>query len=210
MDYIKHPEYKKLILETCNKCHVSIFNVYSLSVHGKAIKNNILDAPVCTDCHGEHAIAEIASAESKVSKAKLPKTCSACHDQEKLVQKYNMPGKRFETYYDSYHGIINKYGESFVANCASCHGAHKILPSSDPKSTINVNNLSVTCGKCHPNANANFTRGKVHVRATKNVSFGVYLVRQFYTWFILILMILFISHITADIVRAVKKKRRSS
>ena len=32
-------------------------------------------------------------------------------------------------------------------NCASCHGFHKILPSSDPKSTVNTKNLGQTCGQ---------------------------------------------------------------
>jgi len=53
-----------------------------------------------------------------------------------------------------------------VANCASCHGAHEILPSSDPDSPINGANLVKTCGKCHPGADAKFASFPVHVTPT--------------------------------------------
>jgi hypothetical protein len=46
---------------------------------------------------------------------------------------------------------------------ASCHGFHKIFPSSDPNSTINRAHLVETCGKCHPGDTANFAYGKIHV-----------------------------------------------
>ena len=62
-------------------------------------------------------------------------------------------------------------GSSAVANCASCHGVHNILPSSDPKSTINHANLAHTCGQCHPGANDKFIANKVHlVRHKKRTS----------------------------------------
>ncbi len=50
-----------------------------------------------------------------------------------------------------------------AANCASCHGVHNILPSSDPHSTINRANLDKTCGKCHTGATQKFTMTRVHM-----------------------------------------------
>jgi len=52
-----------------------------------------------------------------------------------------------------------------VANCASCHGVHNILPASDPRSTVNPKNLAHTCGACHPGAGTRFAIGPIHVRA---------------------------------------------
>lgn len=206
LDYIKKPEAKILIPAICGQCHKKIFSEYKESIHGKAISKKILDAPVCTDCHGEHNIAAVRSKFSKVSEKELPKTCASCHEEEKLTEKYGILSKRYSTYLDSYHGIVNKYGNAYVANCASCHSYHNILPSSDPNSTINKKNLPKTCGKCHPNANEKFAMGKMHVRPVKGESFGVFLVRKFYTWFILILMIIFIFHITLDIIKKRRKK----
>jgi formate dehydrogenase gamma subunit len=67
------------------------------------------------------------------------------------------------SYQDSYHGLASKLGSTIVANCASCHGVHNILPSSDPRSTINHANLANTCGQCHPGASENFILGKIHL-----------------------------------------------
>ena len=50
-----------------------------------------------------------------------------------------------------------------VANCASCHGEHQVLPSSDPRSAIHPDRLSKTCGKCHPGAGEKFALSPVHV-----------------------------------------------
>jgi len=47
---------KMHIAETCSKCHGDIFNEFSQSVHGAALTKGNLDAPTCTNCHGEHNI----------------------------------------------------------------------------------------------------------------------------------------------------------
>jgi len=208
LDYFKKPQVKILIPKVCGHCHKNILLDYQKSIHGKAIAKKILDAPVCTDCHGEHNIAAVRSKFSKVSEKELPKTCASCHEEEKLTEKYGILSKRYSTYLDSYHGIINKYGNAYVANCASCHGYHNILPSSDPNSTINKKNLPKICGKCHPKSNEKFVMGKMHVRAVKSESFGVFLVRKFYTWFIIILMVIFLFHITLDIIKAKRRRRK--
>src|SRR5208282_4915120 len=62
-------------------------------------------------------------------------------------------------------GLAAQYGSTLAANCASCHGVHKILPSTDPRSSIYRTNLVATCGKCHPGATENFAQSKVHVDA---------------------------------------------
>jgi len=40
---------------------------------------------------------------------------------------------------------------------------HNILPSADPRSMVNANNLTHTCGQCHIGAGDNFTKGKIHL-----------------------------------------------
>ena len=50
-------------------------------------------------------------------------------------------------------------GSVTAANCASCHGAHEILPSSDPRSMINPKNLEKTCGQCHPGIGSQVAQG---------------------------------------------------
>ena len=129
------------------------------SVHGKAMAAGMRDAPTCTDCHSEHKI----QALKDDSVLQISEVCSRCHASVYLDSKYNLPADRVKTFLESYHGLAAQYGSVVAANCASCHGYHKILPSSDPDSTIHTNHLVDTCGKCHPGANAMFVRGKIHV-----------------------------------------------
>ncbi len=68
--------------------------------------------------------------------------------------------------------MASEVGSNTVANCASCHGVHNILPSSDPRSTINHANLAKTCGQCHPGANDKFITTKVHLDATSKADVG--------------------------------------
>ncbi len=84
------------------------------------------------------------------------------------IQKYNLPADRVKTYLESYHGLAAQNGSTVVANCASCHGYHLILPSSDPDSSINTNHLVATCGRCHPGADKMFVSGKIHVGPVRN------------------------------------------
>ena len=74
-------------------------------------------------------------------------TCAQCHGSVRCPSEFGMPADRVTTYLSSYHGMASKVGSTTVANCASCHGVHNILPSSDPRSTINHANLAKTCGQ---------------------------------------------------------------
>ena len=53
-------------------------------------------------------------------------------------------------------------GSRSVAGCADCHGAHEVLPASDPRSPIAPANLVKTCGQCHTNANESFVKYDPH------------------------------------------------
>ena len=147
---------------TCGGCHDKEAAEVAGSVHGKATANGFRDAPVCTDCHSEHQIQSLKqSTPEEVSRV----VCAKCHSSERINTKFNLPGDRVDTFFNSYHGLAAQYGSTVAADCASCHGYHRILPSSDTNSTINRLHLVETCGKCHRGANANFSLGKVHVDA---------------------------------------------
>ena len=97
--------------------------------------------------------------------------------------EFGVDGARATTYLESYHGLASKLGSKVVANCASCHGVHNILPSGDSRSTINRANLVKTCGQCHPDVNEKFALGKVHVDAPLSADTGsvaVRWIRKFY------------------------------
>lgn len=169
------------ITETCGKCHEEITKEFTSSVHGEALKNGIEASPTCTDCHGEHEIIEPERKESPVAPANVSQqVCGPCHSSVKLTEKYGLSSDRFSAYEDSYHGLATRFGSVEAANCASCHGIHNILSSSNPKSKINKNNLAATCGNCHPGANENFTKGKVHVTRDKEDNQLIYWISSLY------------------------------
>jgi formate dehydrogenase gamma subunit len=145
---------------TCGQCHDSEARDWSASIHGKAVAAGMHDAPTCTDCHSEHQTEAATNASSLEISRDI---CGRCHASERLNTKYNLPPDRVRTFFESYHGLATKYGTTVAANCGSCHGYHKILPSSDPASTINRAHLVETCGQCHPGAGEKFAFGKIHV-----------------------------------------------
>jgi len=180
----KSPIFKFNVPLTCAKCHEPVKQEFMASIHGQAIARGDWQAPVCTDCHGIHAIKAHTDANSSVSARNLALvTCARCHEGVRLTQEFGVEGGRSSTYLASYHGLASKLGSQIVANCASCHGVHNILPSSDPRSTINRANLVQTCGQCHPGINEKFVLARVHVDAPLSADAGskaVRWIRKFY------------------------------
>jgi formate dehydrogenase gamma subunit len=149
---------------TCGTCHQSEASEFLQSVHGQAVTRGVSRAPVCTDCHGIHNIkGPFDQTTATATTAVATDSCSKCHEGVTLTQEFGVASGRVSSYKDSYHGLASQFGSKLVANCASCHGVHNILPSSNPQSMISANNLSQTCGQCHVGASANFTKGKIHL-----------------------------------------------
>ena len=192
--------YKTKIPDTCGRCHQNVAAVYKESIHGQAIAAGIKEAPVCTDCHGEHTIRSPKDPQSSVYAGAVTKTCSGCHASERLNLKLGLPTDRLKTYLDTYHGLAYQRGDLRVANCASCHGFHDVLPSSDPRSSINPANIANTCGRCHPGAGQQLTKGYVHSPPTAK-HWILPLVKRFYLWLIALVIGFMLLHNGLDFLR---------
>lgn len=177
-------DYRKKVPETCGMCHGEVSQQFQESVHGKAVANGVQGAPVCTDCHGEHSISETKSIASPVHPLHVRDTCARCHADVRLASRFGLSADKIASFDTSFHGLASKSGRQTVANCASCHGFHNILPSRDPKSTVHVKNLSATCGQCHPGAGSRFAIGAMHVLEGKNEPAPVRFARLAYLWII--------------------------
>jgi formate dehydrogenase gamma subunit len=151
------------IPKTCGKCHRSIEKDYWEGIHGQLTDRGEVESPVCTHCHGEHRIISPDDPRSPVSHTKVAEaTCAPCHESASLNEKYGIPAGRLASFVDSYHGLKSKAGDMTVANCASCHGAHRILPHADEESSIHPANLQETCGHCHPGISEELAQSKIH------------------------------------------------
>lgn len=199
------PVFHLNIPQTCGQCHSKVTEEFVQSVHGVAVERGSRDAPVCTDCHSEHAIESSQVASAPTSPQNLAvETCGRCHASTRLVEKYGMRGQRLATFADSYHGLALRSGQLSAANCGSCHGIHNILPSSDERSMIHPANLVQTCGTCHPNAGENFAKGRVHLTEEESEGRAVAVVRSVYIALIVLLIGGMLLHNGMDFIRKSK------
>lgn len=176
--------YRSNVPRTCGRCHAREAADYGAGVHGTAVERGVTRSPVCTDCHGEHRIRGPHEPGSPVAAAGVTATCSHCHEAIGIRETFGLPAGRLSSYADSYHGLAARGGAPAVANCASCHGYHRILPSSDTASAIHPTRLPATCGKCHPGAGERFARGAVHVVMARPDRPLLGMVRAVYLWLI--------------------------
>ncbi len=208
----KSPIFKFNVPQTCGKCHGNVATVFNASVHGKAIARGNDRAPVCTDCHGIHNIKPHIDPTSSVAAQNIARTaCGQCHGNVQMTREFGISSSRVRSYEESYHGLAKQLGSDKAANCASCHGVHNILPASDPKSTINKNNLAETCGRCHPGAGQKFVQGRVHLEEIPvgEQSFGDK-VRQWVSWIYIPLIVLTLGGMALhNIIIWVKKARKA-
>ena len=136
----------------CSMCHDAVGEDYNISLHGQAYHRGDPLAPLCKDCHGYHYILPVADKNSNVAALKIPYLCGKCHKEGAPVQlQRNIPqDKILENYSLSIHGAgLFKKGLTVSATCVSCHSDHKILPHTDPRSTIARQNIAKTCSACH-------------------------------------------------------------
>ncbi|MGA3098951.1 MAG: cytochrome b/b6 domain-containing protein [Bryobacteraceae bacterium] len=197
----KSEAFRAAVPDTCGMCHTEVAEQYRASVHGQALARGVPEAPLCTDCHGEHKIIKPDNADSTVNAAHIRDTCGGCHGNVRLTRRFGLPSDRLTSFDASYHGLAAKEGSQTVANCASCHGVHNILPSSDPQSTINPKNLPRTCGKCHPGAGTRFAISQVHLSETGAEAAALRWVREFYLLVIPVTIGLMLLHNGGDWIR---------
>jgi hypothetical protein len=135
------------IAETCGACHQGIARQFQGGVHAAVLKAGKTGAPACQTCHTAHAIGRTQDAAWQLS---VINQCGTCH------------AERVATFRDTFHGQVTSLGSRSVAGCADCHGAHEVLPASDPRSPIAPANLVKTCGTCHANASESFVQYDPH------------------------------------------------
>jgi len=193
------------ISKTCGRCHKYIEQDYSEGIHGKLTEHGQVDSPICTTCHGEHNILPHEDPRSPVSSSRLAEaTCTPCHESALLNEKYELPTGRLQSFEDSYHGLKSKAGDRTVANCASCHGSHRILPSADSTSTIYAGNLQHTCGGCHPGISEELAWTPIH-EDTAGLHTGIAgVVQQIYIIAIAIIIGSMALHWLIDLRRQIK------
>ncbi len=137
----------KNIAATCAQCHLGVYEQFKKSIHSPDVTKTDKKLPVCNDCHLSH---EINRVDLKDFRQNIMQQCGQCHKDVA------------DTYFDTFHGKVSKLGSDGAARCSDCHGAHNILPVSNPYSTLSRANIIETCKTCHPNSNRKFVGYLTH------------------------------------------------
>ncbi len=151
--------FRQKIPSLCSRCHAGEFEAYSRGIHGREFlekKNQAV--PTCFDCHSEHRIPKTNEVQWKLA---LIRQCGNCHAGE------------LSTYNKTYHGKVTRLGYTTIAKCSDCHGAHTILPPSDPASKLSSRNIVTTCRTCHPGATESFTKFYAHAEESNRAKYPV-------------------------------------
>ena len=178
---------------TCGACHGGVKDEYFAGIHGKLLAGGNQKVPVCTDCHTAHAILQPTEPTFRMQSTPI---CGSCHKEQ------------LATYRDTFHsqlGLLGGYVET--ARCWDCHGAHGVLPASDPASPVNKANLIKTCGRCHADANLSFVQYQPHANPhNRKLNPALYFVRLFMNMLLWGTLSFFTLHTLLWFIRAKKEQ----
>lgn len=148
--------------DQCRACHMQLDD--RLGNPAKQFGDDIhaLRELSCADCHGgdastddmEKSMSRQAGFRGVPRREEIPRLCARCHSDGAYMRAYN-PSLRTDQhaqYLTSVHGKRLMAGDTRVAVCSDCHGAHSIRPATSPVSSVYPGNIPDTCGRCHSNA----------------------------------------------------------
>jgi len=132
-------------------CHAKATGDFVQGAHAAAAARGDRQAPTCATCHGGHNILPKSERDSRTYPLNVVKVCGDCHQNHAAKAPGQSDGRQqVQDYLESVHGkAITQGGLVVAATCAGCHGNHRILPASDPRSSVHRDNIPNTCGQCH-------------------------------------------------------------
>jgi cytochrome b subunit of formate dehydrogenase len=125
-------------IQRCGNCHddpPELVEGYLTSEHGTALLlSGLINAPSCSDCHGDHRIMTADSGKAPTEHYNSPEMCGTCHQI------------LFEGWKDqSAHGLAWQAGEDGPV-CVDCHSSHQVV---DPTTYDARHAGAGNCGGCH-------------------------------------------------------------
>jgi len=199
------------IPQLCSQCHKEAAADYQKSIHWIRAKKGFRESPVCDDCHSEHSIQKVNTADKRNEAKKIQEqTCAVCHQNPRIAARFGTEGGQALLYQDSYHGMAVMRGDQKAAMCVDCHGTHKILPKYYPESSINPDNVAATCKKCHTDASTIFSQSYSHKTQNEQASKIENIVATLYFWLIVSVIGGMIAHNLLIFVFEIRKKRKKT
>jgi hypothetical protein len=149
--------------DTCTACHLALDDT-RLRNPAQLAENDVHHAQgvTCAGCHGGDPTSEDAAVAMNTAKGfvgkfghqAIPAMCGSCHSDPTFMLRYapNIPTDQLAQYRTSKHSLALARGDTNVAVCSSCHGAHGVLQTNDARSPVYPTHIVETCGRCHGNA----------------------------------------------------------
>lgn len=147
----------------CVDCHLALDDA-TMTPPAKAFAEDIhaRSGFTCVFCHGGDSTKEDQELahdprrgfRGKPKPAEIPELCGKCHADAVLMKRFD-PSERVDQlaeYRTSRHGQKLAQGDTRVAHCVSCHGAHGVLPVNDARSPVSPTRVAATCNHCHGDA----------------------------------------------------------
>ncbi len=137
-------------VEGCVYCHIPEGKQAEQGIH----RRSGID---CISCHdgdpAERADADIARGPDFRPLSDLKEaveSCGECHADPQRMAHFGLKTDQMALYRNSSHGqALFEGGHEEVATCLNCHGTHRVLPVSDPRSEAAKIRLTETCMDCH-------------------------------------------------------------
>lgn len=149
--------------DTCTACHLTLDDA-RLRAPAQLANSDIhhTQGITCAGCHGGDAGSEDPAVAMNAAKGFVGKfgrraiaeMCGSCHSDPTFMLRYapNIPTDQLAQYRTSKHGLALAKGDTNIAVCSSCHGAHGVLQVNDARSPVYPTRIVETCGRCHGDA----------------------------------------------------------
>lgn len=147
---------------SCLDCHARLEGALRIAPESVQSDIHAQKGITCVTCHGGDASSDdkarsmspAAGYRGKVDKKQIPDLCGNCHSDAAYMRSFNpsLRTDQLSEYKTSVHGQKLAKGDTEVAVCTDCHGAHEILSNKDPRSRVYPANVAKTCAGCHANA----------------------------------------------------------
>lgn len=100
-------KYRDIGITSCTMCHADMNSSYEVSMHGKAWRKGVENAPTCASCHNAHDV------ESTMT-TKIKEGCLKCHQQAaKLHNSWlKNPPVALPSFAEAHFDVVS---------CAACH-----------------------------------------------------------------------------------------
>jgi len=104
----------------------------------------------CGACHMRQA----AGSYTAPPRNAIAPLCATCHSDAAYMRRFAPQVRidQFLQYQTSTHGRRMAGGETAVATCNDCHGAHGVRRVADARSPVAPLNVTTTCARCHGDA----------------------------------------------------------